>query len=262
VASAVNGECIVGELGVSAIVYACVLGGAVLGFRLQAILPPQHVNEQTRQTVTVAIGLIATLSALVLGLLVASAKSSFDSRISDVRQSATRIVMLDRNLRLYGPEAKPARALLQKLTQQRIDRAWMLGTRDDRVADNTETGNLEELQARLWALAPTDPVHQWRQTRALGLLSELERAHWALFEQTGSSIPTPFMVVLVLWLTVIFMSLGLFAPRNRTVYGMMFVCALSVSTAIFLIMEMDQPFEGVVQISDAPLRKALDELQQ
>jgi uncharacterized membrane protein len=81
-----------------------------------------------------------------------------------------------------------------------------------------------------------------------------------LFEQTGSSIPTPFMIVLVLWLTVIFTSLGLFAPRNRTVYGVTLVCALSVATAIFLIMEMDQPFEGVLQISDAPLRKAMTEL--
>jgi hypothetical protein len=255
-----HGERILGELAVSAIVYACVLGGALFGIYLHRVLPGDHVDERTRQTINVAVGLIATLSALVLGLLVASAKGSFDGRSDEVKQSATRIVLLDRNLRQYGPEAKPARDLLRQLTQRRIDRTWMQLAGTAAAAEELEASGLEELQARLWALAPRDDTQKWRQMRALALTTELEKARWMLFEQTGSSIPTPFMVVLVLWLTVIFTSLGLFAPRNRTVYGVTLVCALSVATAIFLIMEMDQPFEGVLQISDAPLRKAMTEL--
>ena len=83
-----------------------------------------------------------------------------------------------------------------------------------------------------------------------------------LIEQSGSSIPLPFLVLLVLWLAVIFASLGLFAPRNGTVYAVMLVCALSASSAIFLILEMDQPFEGLLEISDAPLRNAVIQLNR
>ncbi len=251
-----------GELAISAIVYACVLGGALFGIYLQRILPSDHISEQTRQLVNVAVGLIATLSALVLGLLVASAKGSLENRSDEVKQSATRIVLIDRTLRQYGPEAKDARELLRQLTQQRIDRTWTQRGSGQSAVDDAGSSGLEELQAKLWALAPRDDAQKWRQKRALDLTSDLERARWLLFEQTDGTIPTPFMVVLVLWLTVIFTSLGLFAPRNRTVYAVILVCALSVATAIFLILEMDQAFEGLLQISDAPMRKAMTELQR
>ena len=81
-----------------------------------------------------------------------------------------------------------------------------------------------------------------------------------LYEQSRSSIPMPFLVVLVSWLAVIFAILGLLAPRNGTVYVVILVCALSVSTAVYLILEMDQPFEGILQISSAPLQSALTEI--
>ena len=72
----------------------------------------------------------------------------------------------------------------------------------------------------------------------------------------------PFLVVLVFWLTILFISFGLFAPPNATVIATLFVCALSVSGAIFLILELDQPFEGLIRISSAPLRNALAHLGQ
>lgn len=98
--------------------------------------------------------------------------------------------------------------------------------------------------------------------RALTLTSEIEEARWLLVEENRSSIPTPFLVVLVFWLTAIFASLGLFAPRNGTVFTVLLVCALSVSTAIFMILEMDQPYDGILRVSAAPLRSALVELKQ
>ena len=248
------------EFGVSALVYACVSGGALFGIYLHRIVPSEHINEQTRQIVNVAIGLIATLAALVLGLLVASAKNSFDGRANKIKQSSARIVLLDRTLRQYGPEAKEAREVLRSLTERRIARRTQHGVERDSV-DDAEINGIEDLQAKLWVLKPRDDAQKWRHERALALTVELESARWLLIEQAGSSIPTPFMVVLVMWLTVIFASLGLFAPRNPVVYGVMFVCALSVAMAIFMIMEMDQPVEGLLQISDVPLRNALTEMQ-
>ena len=83
---------------------------------------------------------------------------------------------------------------------------------------------------------------------------ELAQTRWLLSEQSASSIQTPFLLVLILWLGIIFASFGLFAPRNGTVYAVIFLSALSLSTAVFLILELDQPFDGAIRISDAPLR--------
>jgi hypothetical protein len=92
--------------------------------------------------------------------------------------------------------------------------------------------------------------------------ADLGRTRSLLLEQTGGSIPMPFLVVLVFWFTVIFITFGLFAPPNATVIAVLLVCALSVAGAIFLILELDRPFEGLIQISDAPLRSALARLGQ
>ena len=254
------GESFVGEFAVSATAYACVIGGALFGIFMRRVLPPHHMSDESRQIVNVAVGLIATLAALVLGLLVASAKSSFDARSDEVKHSAAKIIVLDRNLRHYGPETKDVRDTLRDVTQRRIDRTWG-GHRDSQKGEFAEAAGIEQVRAKLWQLTPSNDMQRWLHARALTLSAELEQARWLLVEQTGSSIPTPFLVVLGFWLAVIFASLGLFAPRNGTVYAVMFVCALSVSTAIFMILEMDQPYEGILQISSAPLKSALEEMK-
>lgn len=250
------------EFAVSATVYACVIGGALFGIGLRRVLPPEHMGEESRQIVNIAIGLIATLAALVLGLLVASAKSSFDARSDEVKQSAAKIIVLDRNMRHYGPETKDARDTLRQVTERRIERTWG-AHRDSRQGELAlaEAAGIEQVQARLWQLTPKSEMQKWLHARVLTLAAELEQARWLLVEQSGSSIPTPFLVVLVFWLAVIFAGLGLFAPKNGTVHAVLFVCALSVSTAIFMILEMDQPYEGLLQISSAPLQSALAELK-
>ena len=249
------------ELAVAAIICACVLGGAAAGIRLRHVLPEHHMNEQSRQIVNVAIGLIATLAALVLGLLVASAKSSFDDRNEEVKSSAAKIILLDRVLRQYGPEAQPTRDLLRELTQRRIERTFGKAAFAT-VTSVNDAKSAEQLRAALFELAPNSDAQRWLVGRALAIVSEIEEARWLLVEENRSSIPTPFLVVLVFWLSVIFASLGLYAPPNATVYAILIVCALSVSTAIYMILEMDQPYDGLLRISPMPLRNALDELKQ
>ena len=249
------------ELSISLVVCACVVCGALLGMYLRHALPPDYLKDDTRQIVNVAIGLIATLAALVLGLMVASAKSSFDARADEIRESGARIIMLDRSLRQYGPETAEARQLLRQLIQGRIQRKW--GTPNDQLqegAAGSQTAEIEAVRQHLFALAPTNDAQKWLQTRALSIAADLEQSRWLLIEHVRSTIPRPFLIVLVFWLVVIFANLGLFAPPNSTVYTIIFVCALSVATAIFLILEMDQPYEGVLQISNEPLVSALSEI--
>jgi hypothetical protein len=249
------------EVAVTAMVSLFVFAGAIFGMFLNRVLPPEHISEDTRQVVNVAVGLIATLAALVLGLMVASAKASFDARSEEIKQSAARIVLLDRSLRQFGPEAGPARDLLVDITKRRMMLTW-LDTNNINLRDElqTEGSGIQHFQALLRELKPADDAHRWLQTRALTLSAELEQTRWLLLESGESSIQRPFLIVLVLWLAVIFAGLGLFAPRNRTATAVIVICAFSVSTAIFLILEMDQPFDGLMQVSDQPLRNAFAQI--
>ena len=251
------------EFVVAVIVCLCVMSGAALGILLRNVLPPEHMSEPSRNIVNVAIGLVATLAALVLGLLVASAKSSFDARNDEVKQSATRLVVLDRTLRQYGPDAKSVRELVRELTQQRIDRRWNKVEDVDRSRQlRADAAKSEAIRGKLFELTPANDAQRWLLGRALVLTSDIEQARWLLVETDESSIPAPFLVVLVFWLAAIFCALGLFSPRNATVYVVLAVCAISVSTAILMILEMDQPFEGLLQVSNSPLTSAVEEMRQ
>lgn len=244
------------EFLIAFLVYVCILTGLLIGVYLHRVMPPDHMKDDTRQIVNVAIGLVATLAALVLGLMVASVKTSFDARAEEVRESASRIILLDRTLRQYGPETRETRMLLGQLVEARVKSVW--GREED--SGSTQAAAIESIRSRLFALAPGSEAQKWLYARALTVAADLEQARWMLLEQSRSSIPRPFLVVLVFWLVVIFATLGLFAPRNATAYTIILICAFSVATAIFLILEMDQPYEGLLQISDAPLRNALSEI--
>jgi hypothetical protein len=251
------------ELSTSLVVCVCMVCGAVMGIYLRRVLPPEHMKDDTRQIVNVATGVVATLAALVLGLMVASAKSSFDARADDIRVSSTRIIMLDRSLRQYGPETAQTRQLLRQLIEARIKRAW--GTPNDAFQEGTpgsQTVEIEAVRRGLFALTPANDAQKWLLTSALSTAADLEQSRWLLIEHGRSTIPRSLLVVLAFWLIVIFANLGLFAPPNGTVYTIIFVCAVSVATAIFLILEMDQPYQGVIQISNEPLVSALHEISR
>src|SRR5207248_9963466 len=91
---------------------------------------------------------------------------------------------------------------------------------------------------------------------------DLRQTRWLLVEQTQSPIPIPFLVVLLFWLTVLHISFGMLAPRNATVVAVLLTCALSVSGAIFMILEMSHPLDGMIKVSSAPMRNALEHLGQ
>jgi hypothetical protein len=252
----------VSALAISLIVFACVLAGAALGMVLREVLPKHHVSEESKDIIKLGTGLLATLAALVLGLLIASAKSSFDVKSDELKQSVARIILLDRSLRHYGPEANEVRDLARRLVTAKAELIWMEVDTTVGAGLGRGAAGIEEVQDKLRALAPTNDAQRWLQTRALQISSELALTRWLVIEQSGSSIPMPFLVVLVFWLAVIFASFGLFAPRHGTVYAVIFACALSISSAIFLIVELDQPFEGMLKISDWPIRDAVAEMNR
>jgi hypothetical protein len=245
------------SLAIGSIVFICVFGGALLGMFLRSILPEHHLSAESKDAVKVGIGLIATMAALVLGLLVATAKASYDTKSSELTEMSANTVMLDRMLAHYGPETKPIRELLRRAGARSLEMLWPQNGQAPRLEP---AGGAELLYDAIDALSPKNDAQRALQSQALNLTIDIGKMRWLLFEQSGSSISTPFLVVLVFWLTIIFMSFGLFAPHNVTVVATLLVCALSVSGAIFLILELDRPFEGLIRISSAPVQNALTHL--
>jgi Tfp pilus assembly protein PilE len=247
----------VSSIATSCIVFACVFGGALLGMLLRNLLPEHHLDPDSRNVVNLGMALIGTMTALVLGLLIASAKSSYDTQKSEVTQMAADIVQLDRILGRYGAEANGARAVLRRAVLS-VDQSWSEdAARSERLDSAQVRTEAASFYDKIQELTPSNDFEHSLQSQALQTALEIGHTRSLLVEQAGSSIPMPFLVVMVFWLAVIFASFGLFAPRNATVIATLFVCALSVSGAIFLILELDSPFSGLLQISDAPLRNAI-----
>lgn len=250
---------------IGAIVFACTFGGVFLGMWLSTVLPEHHLDADSRDTVKVGIALIATMTALVLGLVTASAKSSFDAVDTAVKQTAIEILTLDRVLARYGPDASEIRKGLKQAIGSRIEMIWTQGSSCSIDLDPLHSGassGAEGLADAIRNLTPSNDSHRALQSRALDLSEALLQARWLVLACTETSVPVPFLVILLFWLTITFASFGLFAPRNATVLAVLFVCALSVGSAVFLVLEMDGPFNGLLRISADPLRYAYSHLNQ
>ena len=242
-------------LAISGLAFALIFGSTVLGMFLRRILPDHHLSAESKEVVRLAIALIATLAALVLGLLIASTRSSYDQTSSQITRMITDVIVLDRLLDEYGPEATPLRQMLRNSIAPTVDSIW----RGDNRAAGPFRPNAQGETAfyRLQELAPKSDVQRALQNRAIQVSTDLVQTRLLLFAQPSDAMSTPFVVVLVLWLVVIFGSFSVFAQPNATIFVVLLVCVLSASSAIFLILEMGRPFDGLMQIPSAPLRNAL-----
>jgi hypothetical protein len=249
------------SIAVSTIVFTCVFGGAVSGIFLRRALPPDHLSPDSKDVVRTSMGLVAIMAALVLGLLISSAKSFYDAQSSELMEMSTRIILLDRLLAHYGPETKEARDLLRSTVAGSIDKIW-----PQQRAHPSEPGapaaGPDALIIKLQALSPKDDTQRSLQAQALSVVISLAQTRWLMYEQGADSLSKPMLMTLVFWLTAIFVSFGLFAPHNTTVIAALFLAALSVSGATFLIIEMYAPFGGLIEISSAALRATLTHLGQ
>jgi hypothetical protein len=241
------------------IVFACVFGGALIGMALRRILPENHLSADSKDVIKMAMGLTATMAALVLALLIASAKSSYDAQRSEVTQISANVILLDRVLAHYGPQTKAARDLLYRYVARAHDQLWPESRSGPAELEPTAALG-ERFYDDVQELSPQNEVKRSLQTQAQKMTIELGQTRWLLYEQGGRSIPMPFLALLVFWVTIIFLSFGLFAPPNATVIAILLLCTLSVSGAIFLILELDRPFGGLIEISDVPLRNAIAHL--
>jgi len=245
------------------VVLVCTFGGALAGMRLRAALPDHHLSSEARDTIKLGIGLVATVTALVLGLLTASAKSTYDALDATIKHSAAGLLSLDRTLARYGPETAKIRESLKSVVAQRIQIIWHV-ERPGNAQFNPATSahEVEVVATEIHRLVPKTDEQRALQARALTFSESLLDARWGIVAAQTTSVPYAFLTMLVLWLTVTFTTFGVLAPRNRTVLVVLFVCALSVAGAIFLVLEMDSPFDGVMTVSSEPMKYALEHMNK
>jgi len=246
-------------LALSCLIFVLTLGGILLGAMLRRALPEHHLTKDSQDVVRLGVGLIATIAALLLGLLIAAAKSSFDTQSTQVTQITADIILLDNLLAQYGPEGRPIRQQMRSVIRPFADQIW----REKQASSATpfeRNASAEQVYLAIQALSPQNDLQRSLQARAAQISNDLAQTRLLLFAESGNVIPAPFLAILVFWLVIIFASFSLFSALNVTVFTCLSLFALSASCAIFLILELSEPFSGLMTISSAPLRHALGPL--
>ena len=240
---------------VGLVAFACMFGGALTGMLLHVCIPQHHQSADTQRIVNLAAGIIGTMAALVLGLLIASANESYGAQKNELIAVAAKIGLIDRGLALYGPDAQPSRDLLRSDLDMAVKQLWSKGYRSpDSFRAGTAPG---QLYANVQMLDPQSDMQRAIKTQALAMVLQLAEQRQLILEQQNNSVSKPLLVILIFALAINFLSFGLFAPRNATVIAALFLCAMASAGAIFVMMELYHPYGGLIEIPSATLRNAL-----
>jgi hypothetical protein len=239
------------------IAFVLILGCTILGTIVRARLPEHHLTGDSKEVIRLATALVATLTAVVLALLFASTRTAFEQTSAYVSRLAIDMTELDDLLAEYGPEAAPLRKTLRAELGPLIDSIW----REDAVESGRPIAGAksssETTRYMLRELKPQNAVQASLQAHALQISLDITQIRLGLIAQPPDSSSRPFMTVVVLWLMFIFATFSLSAKPNPTLTTVLFICILSASGAIYLVLELGLPFGGLMQVPNHVLRGAL-----
>lgn len=238
--------------------FACIFGGTFLGIFVRRKLPDHHLSPETKDIVRQGTALIATLASLVLGLLIGSANGKYEAENSHIKQLIAHIILLDNALSQYGPETEPVRALLRQDVGIAADRIWSESRHGFGAPRPFQPNSLGlAIYDEVLKLTPKTEAQRFYQARSMDALVDIGKTRLLLFTSANASIPLPFLIVLVGWLSLIFASISLFAESNARTVMILCIFSIAASAAIFLILELGEPFVGLMMIPDEPFRRAL-----
>jgi Protein of unknown function (DUF4239) len=242
--------------------FASILVGTAVGMMLKRSLPADMLEGGSKEFIRLGAGFLATLAALVIGLMIASAKNTYDAQDTNIRQLGTNVVLVDQLLIQYGPEARAARTALRETIPSTTARIWRENTG---VNGDGSTFVVSDTAERFYkaveGLKPANAEQTSLKSRITAITTELGRTRLLVFTQSENAIPVPFFIVLLFWLVAIFASFSLFAEPRPVVIASILVFAISVSSALFLIVDLSHPFDGLMQISNHHLRAVLPKLE-
>jgi len=225
------------------LVFAFLAAAALFSLWLHPRLPEHYRSAETTSNLRLGMGMIATITAVVLGLLISSVKGSFDLASRDVQALAADLIVLDRTLHFYGPNAAHARDLLARYTDRVLEGTWPSGGQAPVVDDQVAEDLLNQTEQVILNLQPDSKEPDFKE-QALTQVRSIVRRRQTLIEESGSVVSPPIVVAVTLWLGLIFASFGYNAPRNGMMVIVLLVCAASVAGAIFLILEIDGAVTG------------------
>jgi len=246
---------------IGSIVFLILLAGALIGWAVRQRLPAHHLTDDTKSLVSVSMAVVATVSALVLGLLISNANTSFSALGGEVTTLSAQILRLDQMLLRYGPETKPARETLRRYAEHKTADMFPDDPADFHLGNPATYELLQRVEDEMLALKPANPRDKWWLEQGMTLASKIGDTRWLLTQQLGQGTPKPFVALLVFWLTLLFASFGLFAPRNFISGATLTLCALAVAGAVGMILELEKGFGGLVHISPEPMRHAVKALE-
>ncbi|WP_158786967.1 DUF4239 domain-containing protein [Granulicella sp. L46] len=246
-------------LALSSLVFVLVFGGAFAGMALLHGKPEDRFTPEAKDTIRLAIGLVVTMTGLVLGMLVSSAKTFYDGQTSKVSEMSAQIIFISDLLTAYGPETGQLRIEGHHYIEETVDRIWPISK--SQSFELSPGASATHFYQHVEQLAPKNDVQASAKAQLLAAILNLKRTYWLMFLQSEqTSITVPLLSVVTTWLVIIFFSFGIFAPRTPNVVLTLLICALAVSGAIFIILSMNSPFTGVLKISPVAVRDALDQL--
>lgn len=242
----------------SAVIVVILFGSAVVAMFVARFLPDNHLSSETKSVVSVSVAVIGTLSALVVGLLISTANSSFIAKGQEIADISSNVINLDRFMRRYGQEAEDSRALLRDYTAEKLRDLFPRNA--EQAPDTTSVTTvtmLEKLQNNILAMTPSNETQRWLQAQSLETASAILATRWQLGQNSASS-PRLLLLLVMFWFVIIFASFGIFAPHNIIAISAIFLCSVGVGSAIRIITELQEPFGGLIRISRSPLVLALD----
>lgn len=242
---------------IAVVAFGLILLSIAIGLMMRHWLPESHLTGDSKEVIRLATALIGTMAAVVLALLFASTRTSYEATSSSVGRMMTNIIELDHVLQEYGPEGQALRPGLRRDVKHIVEAIWQ----DDasiqgEAHPDTSAGQMSILN-KLRQLVPATPLQSALQARAVSISGDLQQIRLALLAQPPDSLSRPFVTVLVLWLCFIFLTFSMSSKANTTLVTVLFICAFAASSAIYLILELEQPFDGLMQIPNTALRNAL-----
>lgn len=254
------------------ILFAFLVAGAAGGFFLRSWIPEPHRNQPTIEFLRIVTALLVTFAALIMSLLLASVRNSYDAAFHDRGHYAASLAELDSCMRDYGPELAGARKSLHGYTAAVIASTWPGEARPKGVdyPDTSAMPRLGEAPAlggimngiglAIDALSPADALHKTLAARCAADFAEVTHARWAVIEDVHGSLSAPFAGVLVFWLMLVFLSFGLQAPRNALAVVVIGIAIISVTSVMFVILDLDLPYGGLFGIPSTSMRLALADM--
>jgi hypothetical protein len=242
--------------------FCCLFGASLLGVLCHPLLPARYRSAEAHEVVKLGASIVVAVVSVVLGLLTYSVKQEFDRTTSNQGQYAASLILLDRCLREYGPDAAEARKLLRQYTAGAIEQTWPEESgRPGRAyipVENPALGQvLDGVESQIRAWQPPDPAHQKLAARCLALFENALTQRWTLVLEARQTIPLPLLIGLVAWLIIVFASFGLNAPNNLLVQVTLLLCSATIASVLYLTVEMDTPYNGLIKIPSTSMREAL-----